>query len=147
MTSSVARQFRDLVCLYNQHQRRFLHSRGLPPQQHMLILLLHRGPITQGDLGRIIGLDKSWVSRVVDRFVADGLVEREPAEHDRRSVLLNLTALGTEQAESIDTMLDEFADRLFGDLPPETQKRIGKALDVLTETLWQRGAAVFGKGA
>ena len=139
MTSTIVRQFRDLVCLYNQHQRRFLHGQGLPPQQQMLILLRNRGSIAQVELGRIVGLDKSWVSRIVDRFVADGLIEREPSELDRRSVLLSLTVRGSAEADRIDGMLDEFAEKLLGSIPPEVRKGIGEALDVLTDTVWQFG--------
>lgn len=147
MTSSIARQFRDLVCLYNQQQRRFLHGQGLPPQQQMLVLLRNRGPIAQVELGRIVGLDKSWVSRIIDRFVADGLVEREPSDQDRRSVLLSLTARGAEQAERIDGLLNDFAEKLLGNIPLEARQGIFEALDVLTETVWQHGAGSNASGA
>ena len=49
------------------------------------------GPVTQGALGRVAGLEKSWVSRLVGRFVEDGAVKRVPLASDHRSLQVLLT--------------------------------------------------------
>ena len=83
-TATPARQMRELVRLYLIKQRRFAHDQGLSSHGRLLILIQKHGPLTQGEFGRIAGMEKSWVSRIVDRFVADGLIERRPLESDRR---------------------------------------------------------------
>ena len=40
--------------------------------------MVRLGPVTQGEFGRAVGLDKSWISRVVDRFVDDDPSEGDP---------------------------------------------------------------------
>nr|BFE35983.1 MarR family transcriptional regulator [Actinomadura rugatobispora] len=51
-------------------------------------------------LSRVLGITGSGTVRLVDRLVADGLVERRPGQ-DRRSVSLWLTEAGERAAEAI----------------------------------------------
>ncbi len=52
------------------------------------------------ELSRVLGITGSGTVRLVDRLVADGLVERRPGR-DRRSVSLWLTERGTQVAKDI----------------------------------------------
>ncbi|MFI0369958.1 MarR family winged helix-turn-helix transcriptional regulator [Actinomadura sp. 1N219] len=52
------------------------------------------------DLSKVLGITGSGTVRLVDRLVADGLVERRPGR-DKRSVSLWLTERGQELAEAI----------------------------------------------
>ncbi|WP_037062714.1 MarR family winged helix-turn-helix transcriptional regulator [Pseudonocardia acaciae] len=52
------------------------------------------------ELSRVLGITGSGTVRLVDRLVADGLVERRPGR-DRRSVSLWLTERGAAVAEEI----------------------------------------------
>jgi MarR family transcriptional regulator, organic hydroperoxide resistance regulator len=61
------------------------------------------------ELAGILGCDNSNVTGIIDRLEYRGLVERRPAEHDRRVKLLALTAAGEE-------LRTELGDRLHA--PP-----------------------------
>lgn len=52
------------------------------------------GPIGARELAQAIGVDAGAMTRLVDRLVAKGLVQRVRAADDRRSVRLTLTAAG-----------------------------------------------------
>jgi len=80
-----------------------------PPQLGALKALDPRRPVAMSELAGILGCDNSNVTGIVDRLEYRGLVERRPAEHDRRVKLLALTAAGQE-------LRDEIGDRLHA--PP-----------------------------
>ncbi len=136
MPASLARQLRELVGVYLMRQRQHAHEEGLPPQSHHLLAHLKRlGPVTQGEFGRAVALDKSWVSRIVDRFVEEGLVERVALEQDRRCQQLRLTAAGVEQAALIDRQLTAYAAQLLAPIPAAEHAALGHALTLLIAAL------------
>ena len=58
----------------------------------MLYELAQRADLTATDLGRELGLDPGYLSRILQRFERDGLISaRAVAEADRRQSLLSLT--------------------------------------------------------
>lgn len=62
-------------------------------QVRLLGVLRDRRP-TMNELARLLGLDKSSVTGLVDRAERRGLVAREPSETDRRAVRVALTRRG-----------------------------------------------------
>jgi DNA-binding MarR family transcriptional regulator len=59
-----------------------------------------RAPIRLRELNRRVLLSQPALSRMVDRMVERGFVQREADEQDGRSVLLSLTDAGREQQRS-----------------------------------------------
>src|SRR4051812_49485831 len=59
-----------------------------PPQLGALKALNPEQPVAMSELATILGCDNSNVTGIVDRLEYRGLVERRPAEHDRRGELL-----------------------------------------------------------
>jgi MarR family transcriptional regulator, lower aerobic nicotinate degradation pathway regulator len=62
-------------------------------QTRLLGVLRDRVPTMQ-ELARLLELDKSSVTGLVDRAERRGLVKRTPSSHDRRAVGVNLTSSG-----------------------------------------------------
>src|SRR3984957_15185602 len=62
-------------------------------QTRLLGILRDRKP-TMNELARLLGLDKSSTSGLVDRAERRGLVRRLPSQIDRRSVRVSLTVEG-----------------------------------------------------
>jgi DNA-binding MarR family transcriptional regulator len=58
-------------------------------------------PVRMGDLHRHVLLSQPALSRLVDRLVGRGLVERCPDPGDRRGVRLSLTAAGRDKQQQI----------------------------------------------
>lgn len=54
----------------------------------------HQPGLSNDALSRLLGLTHTGTVRLIDRLVADGLVERRPAARDKRGVALYLTAAG-----------------------------------------------------
>jgi MarR family transcriptional regulator, 2-MHQ and catechol-resistance regulon repressor len=60
----------------------------------VLEALLHKGPLTQGDLQRAILVSSGGITFLVDRLVKRGLVDRQPHPRDGRTRITALTAEG-----------------------------------------------------
>ena len=89
-----------------------------PPQLGALKALHPDHPVAMSELAEILGCDNSNVTGIIDRLEYRGLVERRPAEHDRRVKLLALTEDGCELRDSI-------GDRLHA--PPDELAALGAA--------------------
>jgi MarR family 2-MHQ and catechol resistance regulon transcriptional repressor len=62
----------------------------------VLEALLHKGPRSVGELGRLVLLTSGSITASIDRLERDGLVERAMASGDRRSRIVHLTRSGQE---------------------------------------------------
>ncbi|MFT3735897.1 MAG: helix-turn-helix domain-containing protein [Rhodocyclaceae bacterium] len=63
---------REAMRLFMFEQRRLLSELDAP-QARMLIVLLRKKELLQSELGRLLGLEKSWVSRAVRQAGRAGL--------------------------------------------------------------------------
>ncbi|MGN9756737.1 MarR family winged helix-turn-helix transcriptional regulator [Streptomyces sp. SD31] len=112
--------------------RPLLDELGLTyPQYLVLLVLWERGETTVKELAGALRLDYGTVSPLLKRLQAAGLVRRERAASDERSVLVACTARGQE--------LRERAARVPGALLAETGLG-GPEVQRLREELWQLAA-------
>ncbi|NUR02722.1 MAG: MarR family transcriptional regulator [Streptomyces sp.] len=80
--------------------RPLLDELGLTyPQYLVLLVLWERGEIPVKELATALRLDYGTVSPLLKRLEAAGLVRRERAAHDERSVLVACTGRGEELRE------------------------------------------------
>jgi DNA-binding MarR family transcriptional regulator len=63
-------------------------------QQAALLLYAATGPISPNQLAVSLGTDTAGMTRLLDRLVAKGLVQRTRHPEDRRSILVEMTAAG-----------------------------------------------------
>jgi MarR family transcriptional regulator, organic hydroperoxide resistance regulator len=84
--------------LMHSHKPRLMALAGelglAPMQLHALRLIEPGVEVPMSSLAGKLFCDASNVTGIVDRLEARGLIERHPAEHDRRVKLLVLTAAG-----------------------------------------------------
>ncbi|GAA2570340.1 hypothetical protein GCM10010304_05530 [Streptomyces roseoviolaceus] len=75
-----------------------------PGQELLLMQLLDRDGQTQSELLESVGLDHSTVSKSLRRMQDACLLIREPAEHDRRVMVVHLTDKGRAMREPLAAM-------------------------------------------
>lgn len=63
-------------------------------QRDVLLILFEEGPLDQGTLRELLGLEQSSVSRLVDGLVRRELVQLRPSDADRRVRIADITAAG-----------------------------------------------------
>ncbi|WP_081416841.1 MarR family winged helix-turn-helix transcriptional regulator [Arthrobacter castelli] len=88
-----------LVRLSHLVQRVFAEvsrDHDLTPQQTQLLCRLVDGPVGMADLGRMLDLEKSGLSGLVDRVESRGLVARTRSDRDRRAYQVALTTAGLQ---------------------------------------------------
>ncbi|MBP7065281.1 MarR family transcriptional regulator [Ferrovibrio sp.] len=90
-----------------------LHGTGISPALFSALVLVERNPgLQQGRLGQALGVARSGAMTMVDRLERLGLVQRQPAPHDRRAYGLHLTPKGQKQAASLRARVSEHDQRI-----------------------------------
>jgi DNA-binding MarR family transcriptional regulator len=89
-----------------------------PSAVHTILEIGIRGPLTSGELGDFLRLEKSSVSRLVRKLIDCGELRETADEADARSKLLSLTAKGRRTLEAL---------HAFG------RQQVRGALETLTE--------------
>lgn len=75
-----------------------------PGQELLLMRLFDKDGQSQSELLDSVGLDHSTVSKSLRRMQEAGLLTREPAEHDRRVMVVHLTDKGRAMRQPIAAM-------------------------------------------
>jgi DNA-binding MarR family transcriptional regulator len=84
-------------------------------QTRLLGVLRDRDPTMQ-ELARLLELDKSSVTGLIDRAERRGLVQRNPSRDDRRSVRVKLTPAGSRLVQKVVTAFQHDIDTVTADL-------------------------------
>lgn len=96
----------------------------------LLGVLRDREPTMQ-ELARLLDLDKSSVTGLVDRAERRGLVTRVPSHADRRNVLVRLTDNGRSQVSAAAVLFAADVTTLLGELPPRDRATLSRLIDRL----------------
>jgi len=75
--------------------------------------------ITVQKLSKLLKLSSGATSKLVDRIVRDGIVQRVPSETDRRSVILHITPLARTLSSFSDKKAETFLKILMKDFTEE----------------------------
>jgi DNA-binding MarR family transcriptional regulator/N-acetylglutamate synthase-like GNAT family acetyltransferase len=82
----------------------FLDSRFSLSEGRVLYELSARGETSAAELGRDLGLDRGYLSRMLKAFESDGLLERHPFPGDGRQQRIALTPAGRDAFAPLDAL-------------------------------------------
>ena len=102
------------------------------PQADALVVIGQAEPIALKDLGRLLIAEAGHPSRLVDRLVEAGLVERRAAADDRRRVELKLTPGGRRLVRRVERVRHDLFD---ASRPHVDGKRLATATAVFRQLL------------
>ena len=136
----VLRAIRRIIYYVSEHSRRLHHEVGLTVPQLLVLkavgeLETDEPELTLAAVSKHVALSPATVSRVLDRLVNAGLVERERRAKDRRKVCLTLTDAGWERFQALPTPLQDEFVRKFDALPASERERLLGALDEIAELM------------
>jgi DNA-binding MarR family transcriptional regulator/GNAT superfamily N-acetyltransferase len=100
--------------------------------------------LAQGELSEVavlrrsLDLDGGYLSRILARFEADGLIRRERSADDGRRQVAGLTARGREVFRDLDARSGEQIGRILAGLPEEEQRRLVGAMEAIQGVLGER---------
>jgi DNA-binding MarR family transcriptional regulator len=97
-----------------------------------ILFQLQDRPMTLSELAEANSLDAPYVTLIVDKLEAHGLVERRPHPGDRRRKLVTLTAAGHDAIETANAILLR-PPLAIGTLPADDLRQLTKLLTRVTD--------------
>ncbi|MFE9765526.1 GNAT family N-acetyltransferase [Streptomyces sp. NPDC005808] len=107
---------------------RHLYAPYTLTESRVLYELAHSPRTDAADLRRELSLDAGYLSRILNKFEQDGLVERAPSEKDSRRRRVTLTARGREAAGLLDERARETVGSLLAAVAPPDRPRLAEAM-------------------
>lgn len=114
---------------------RHLYAPYTLTESRVLYELAHSARTDAADLRAELSLDAGYLSRILNRFEEDGLVERAPSETDPRRRRVTLTPRGRDTAELLDERARETVEAHIASVPPADRPRLVEAMRTVREIL------------
>ena len=105
---------------------------GPTPRQFAVLLSVHQNPgISQTDLVRMTGIDRSTLTEILRRLGRRGLIRRERQAGDRRTNALHLTVEGLTAMESAIDAVERAQERILAPIPAGERRAAMRVLEKL----------------
>jgi DNA-binding MarR family transcriptional regulator len=110
-----------------------VEERASLPQLRVLTLMEARGSLTLGAVAAALGVHPSNATRMCDRLVAAGLVDRQDDPDDRRQLRLTLTPDGAGLVASVMRHRRAAVRRALTQMPPGERAELAASLGAFAE--------------
>jgi DNA-binding MarR family transcriptional regulator/GNAT superfamily N-acetyltransferase len=107
-------------------------------EARVLFELAQQREVETTTLRERLGLDAGYLSRLLSRLDADGLIERRRGDSDSRRQVVRLTPAGRAVARTLDERSSQQVLGLLGRLAESDQRRLVAAMDVIDQLLGER---------
>ncbi len=104
-------------------------------EMRVLYELAYREAPTAADIGRELGLDAGYLSRILSRFEARGLLARTASSADGRQSLLRLTKKGRASFGPLEARARHAVAALLGRIAAPQQREVVTAMDTIERLL------------
>ena len=116
------------------------------PQYRALVLLSTRGEQNVGALAEALQIQPSTATRLCDRLVAKGFIDRATSEGNRREVTLTLSSAGHALVDGVTKTRSRELRRIIGRIDPAARRALIDAFDAfaaaageLPDDAWKLG--------
>ncbi|MFE1285372.1 GNAT family N-acetyltransferase [Streptomyces sp. NPDC058751] len=120
---------------------RHLYAPYTLTESRVLYELAHTPQADAADLRTELALDSGYLSRILNKFEQDGLVERAASEKDTRRRRITLTARGREAAALLDERARRTVGTLLATVPAADRPRLTEAMRTVRTLLGDERAA------
>ena len=103
------------------------------PQYRALVLLCAGGPMSMGALAGSLDCSPSTATRLCDRLVAKGLIERHEQPGNRREVQVSPTGKATRLVKAVTRRRRLELDRIVAAMPADRRQELVPALTAFSE--------------
>lgn len=124
-------------------RRRFIEQfdTTLPRFDVLAALDRRQHGMTMGDLSQMLLVSNGNVTTIVRQLQADGLVEVEPAEHDRRSLIVRMTKQGRARFAKMAAAHHRWVGAMLADVPAALQEELFTLLARVKTSIGQEDSA------
>jgi len=109
-----------------------LESLDVSPRAQHVLQTAMRGRLTQTELAKLVGLDKTTMVVTMDELEAKGLAERHPSPADRRARVIVVTDKGEQKVREAEEIVERVHRDVLSSLPARDRKVFLEALTKLT---------------
>ena len=124
---------------YTQHlgvlRQDWLDSPFSLTEARVLYEIKERGRATATDIGRDLGLDAGYLSRILRRFHKSGLIRKDVSPDDGRQSFLSITARGRKAFDPLETRTERQVGAVLGRLAAPEQDHLVAAMGVIERTI------------
>jgi DNA-binding MarR family transcriptional regulator len=82
------------------------------------------------DLHKLLSVEKSTTTRLVNPLIKKGLLMRNKADNDSRAVKLTLTKAGKETHKKVEVCLSNFFQKMLGHVPANKRTDVLKSVKI-----------------
>lgn len=86
--------------------------------------------LQMADLHKLLSVEKSTTTRLVNPLIKKGLLRRDKADHDSRAVKLMLTKEGRETHKKVQVCLTGFFQRVLGNVPEKKRNEVLESVKI-----------------
>jgi DNA-binding MarR family transcriptional regulator len=104
-------------------------------QWRLLFWVAKEEGVTQAQLAELLEIEPISVSRLIDRMVQNGWIERRSDATDRRVRVIFTTRKGRDAYAELKAVARQVSDEALDGLPEETRQALVKGLEALIENL------------
>jgi DNA-binding MarR family transcriptional regulator/GNAT superfamily N-acetyltransferase len=104
-------------------------------EARLLFELARRDASEATDLRQAVDIDAGYLSRILARFEADGLIARERSPVDARRQVIRLTGTGRSAVADLDVRSAAQTRDMLAGVRPDDRARLLEAMRVITEVL------------
>ncbi|MDR3564050.1 MAG: MarR family transcriptional regulator [Negativicutes bacterium] len=104
-------------------------------QCHTIVEIGRAGTMSLNTLAETLGLDKSTVSRSVDKLVSDGIIVREADAEDRRYLNLRLSEKGQSLFQEVEKRMAVYFAEVIAAIPADKREQVTESLQFLAQAL------------
>lgn len=97
---------------------------GLSPRARCVLVGAMQGELTQIELARTIGVDKTTMVVTLDELERQGLAERRPSSKDRRARVVAVTKAGERVVREAEEVAARVQQDVLAALPPEQREAL-----------------------
>ena len=131
------RFYTRLLGTLNEH---LLESRLSLAEARVLYELAHRSQPTASGIAADLGLDMSYLSRILQGFTRAKLIRRQPCKADRRQTTITLTTTGQRLFDSLDLRSSNQVQQMLTPLTSEQQTDLVASMTTIESLLSDKPA-------
>lgn len=113
----------------------YLDSEYSIAETRILFEIKMHGTCIQSDIVKTLHIDKSYLSRIIQRFCKKGLVEKMKSDHDKRATKITLTEFGKLETERLITLTNNKIKSQLADLGYDECNKLCSALNTVISIL------------
>ncbi len=117
-----------------EYAREKMDTDGLSNVQSKVCIAIYNDPgLSQDDVARVLGMDKSSIAKLIAKLMDGKYVTRQTNPQDRREYELYLDERGEKATLELVSYLNEFQERFITSIRPELLDELNEVLNSILE--------------